>query len=306
MRLSETVQDFKDYFSHEGASTSWRTYRYAIQRFIQYVDDKHIEDLTMDDVASYKKALEEKRITRARGFGRPYKHAIPSASYVSTQLSALKAFFFWLHEHRGLTLDMIDAQKRFTRLRPKISRPKPECPEKWEIDALKEKAVDREDQMLILMLSNTGLRIHELLGLSRLQIEKKRAEDGTISYSLKGIIGKGRKVRDVPLNDMVIRELESYLHYLDVVYPKSDKLFHRTYKTVWRRLKMLSKAADVSEVTPHGLRHAFATRLLKADVDLRTIQDLLGHSSIATTQIYLEVDDARKRAAVEMLSSLES
>lgn len=302
MKLSEAIHDYERSLSSEGAETSLRTYSYAIRRFINYLGDMDVADLSMDDVARYKKALEEKKIARAKGLGRPYKHAVPSPSYIATQLSALKDFLFWLHESCGLQLDMVEAQKRFKRLRPKVSRNKPECPDKWEIDALREKADDREDHMLVIMLANTGLRIHELLGLTRSQIERRRGEDGSISYSLKGIVGKGRKIRDVPLNESVVGELEQYIQYLDIVHPRSDQLFHRTYKTVWRRLKNLSKVADIAEVSPHGLRHAFATQLLRADVDLRTIQDLLGHSSIATTQIYLEVDDARKRAAVDKLS----
>ncbi len=142
---------------------------------------------------------------------------------------------------------------------------------------------------IMAVLYGTGVRIAELIGIKLSDI--KRA-DGCIR-----IIGKGNKERYVPLNDILLQLIEKYYReYKPKVWLFENDLIFKQYSagSVRQFLKKFKIEANVqSLVTPHKFRHSHATALLEQGVDLRTIQEELGHNTIKTTQIYLHVSNSR-------------
>lgn len=159
---------------------------------------------------------------------------------------------------------------------------------------------------LMELLYASGLRVSELVSLRRADV--RRASD------MLAIAGKGGKERLVPLTNAAREAVGAYLALLDKVQPvPSPWLFpaegaqgHLARQVFARDLKTLAAAAgiDAARVSPHVLRHSFASHLLQNGADLRVVQQLLGHADIATTQIYTQVLDERAKAMVRDLHPL--
>ena len=160
--------------------------------------------------------------------------------------------------------------------------------EKKEIYAIR-------NQCIILLLLNTGMRVSEITNLDLLDVD---IEEQTIR-----VFGKGSKERMVFFMPSVIPYLNKYLNDIrnDLLLDKNDQAFfigskgtRITSRAIQQMLNnRASQANPPFKVTPHMLRHTFATSLLNNDVDLKIVQDLLGHSSLSTTQIYTHVSKAR-------------
>ncbi len=152
----------------------------------------------------------------------------------------------------------------------------------------------------------SGLRVSELVTLPRAAAKTKT--DFLI------VTGKGRKERLVPLTGRAKTAMSAYLAALDrqrprqssFLFPNDDGSAHLARQVFARDLKKLAGAAGLraSDISPHGLRHAFASHLLQNGADLRVVQQLLGHADIATTQIYTHVLDERAKAMVRDLHPL--
>ncbi len=146
------------------------------------------------------------------------------------------------------------------------------------------------DRAILEMFFSTGLRIAELCALSADDINLKRGE-----FSVRG---KGGKIRVVFLSDRAIHAIEQYLDTKEGV--DDERLFSVTPRSIQRMIKHYAVAAGITKkVTPHVLRHAFATDLLQNGADLRSVQALLGHANIATTQIYTHFTDKQLREVHE-------
>ena len=135
----------------------------------------------------------------------------------------------------------------------------------------------KRDRLILMVLFYTGVRVSELVNIKK--------EDINFEGGFIRVFGKGGKERYVPIPKFLINELEEYIKYL-----KSDKLFDISTRQVERIVKKYAKLAGINKkVTPHVLRHSLATTLLSKGVDIRYIQELLGHSSLSITQIYTHV-----------------
>ena len=155
------------------------------------------------------------------------------------------------------------------------------------------------DRAMLEVLYATGLRVSELLGLRRRDLD---LETGVLNC-----LGKGSKQRRVPLGRSAI----SHLHHYLAIRPRltgerpNDHLFVEkggrpmTRQRFWRLIKDYGAAASITYITPHILRHSFATALLSNGADLRSVQLLLGHSDIGTTQIYTHVTDEHLKRAYQ-------
>ena len=159
----------------------------------------------------------------------------------------------------------------------------------------------RRDEAMLQLLYATGMRVSELMSLDVVDIN---LEDGDVRA-----FGKGRKERLIPVHPQAVKVLEAYLRD---VRPKlacnndEKALFlnrrgeRLTRQGFWQILKQYAKAAAItSPVTPHTLRHSFATHMLNGGADLRTIQELLGHANIATTPIYTHLTSEYVRQTYE-------
>jgi len=157
------------------------------------------------------------------------------------------------------------------------------------------------DEAILHTLYGTGLRVTELIGLKRTDIK--------IDSTQFAIIGKWSKLRSVFTTKIARKKIESYLHmrtdddpYVFVSMSNNSVGNHLTRNTIEEIVKTCAKYADIDKkVTPHTLRHSFATSLIKKWADIRSVQTLLGHSSITTTQIYTHVDDQHLKKVHDLL-----
>ena len=213
-------------------------------------------------------------------------------------ISGLKSFFKYLKAE-----NYIDEDPTINLESPQTGRHLPEVLTVEQIDMLideidKSTPEGRRNNAIIEVMYGCGLRVSELVNL---EINKLFFDDGYIV-----VTGKGSKERIVPISDVAIELVNSYMlerAQLDVVAGEENVLFlnrrgHRlTRQMIFTIIKRLARQAGIAkEISPHTLRHSFATHLLEGGANLRAIQQMLGHESIATTEIYIHLDTTRLRA----------
>jgi integrase/recombinase XerD len=212
------------------------------------------------------------------------------------RLSAVRTFLRYLRDE-GRRRD--DPSRRL--LGPKRRRPLPRVLGEGEVDALLA-APDpgtprgQRDRAMLEVLYATGLRVSELCGLRARQVDLRRG--------LVRVIGKGRRERVVPVGSKAILALKEFLDRgRPALRPQGETLFPgragapMTRQAFWLNLRRLATTAgiDRARISPHVLRHSFATHLVEHGADLRTVQTLLGHQDISTTEIYTHVARERLR-----------
>ena len=277
------LKDYEGFLKLEkGLSpNSVEAYLRDIGKFIQYLDIQNLEvrpqDLTHDQLQNFLVWISELGL---------------SARSQARILSGLKAFYRYL-----LMEDLLDKDPTALLEGPKLGRKLPEVLSVEEIDTLLSridlsKAEGRRNKAMLEILYSCGLRVSELTSLKMSNIY--RAE-GFIR-----IIGKGDKERLVPVSKLALKEIDLYLpdrNALQIQSEFEDILFLNrrgrmlTRVMVFTIIKDLAKAAGIKKtVSPHTFRHSFATHLVEGGADLRAVQEMLGHESIATTEIYTHLD----------------
>jgi integrase/recombinase XerD len=218
-----------------------------------------------------------------------------SARSAARFLSCVRGFYHFLLREKLIERDpTLDIQS------PKLGRPLPKFLTESEVEQLLNTpdistAIGLRDKAMLEMLYACGLRISELIGLT---IGSINLRQGVIR-----IVGKGNKERLVPVGQEALYWLERYLQEArpelldnqpaEILFP-SNRAQPMTRQTFWHRIKQYARAADIhTPLSPHTLRHAFATHLLNHGADLRVVQLLLGHSDLSTTQIYTHIARAR-------------
>ena len=289
--LNELAKNYLDYLEIEkNRSVKTReNYERYLRLFFNFSKAKAPQDITPDLVREYRLYLAR---TISSGPERKNLKKITQAYYII----ALRNFLKYL-ERRGINTispNLIEL--------PKISGRQIEIIEYRDMERLLNapKGSDLRslrDRAILEMLFSTGLRISELCALNRYL----NIESGEIS-----VRGKGGKIRVVFLADGAQKALKEYLAkrgdahealFVSVSKAKSPKILGRIIpRTVQRLVVHYAKKAGIQErVTPHMLRHLFATDLLSNGADLRAVQELLGHSNISTTQIYTHVTNKELR-----------
>lgn len=210
-------------------------------------------------------------------------------------LSALKRFYGYLLAKSLINHDPCAELKSV-----KVGQRLPETLSEQDVERLlaepdTEDTLECRDQAMLEILYATGLRVTELVRLTMDQI--------SLRQGVVRVFGKGGKERLVPMGEVAMAALAQYLSHArtlllgasqsDIVFPSSRGQM-MTRQTFWHRIKLYARRANVHpELSPHTLRHAFATHLLNHGADLRVVQLLLGHSSLSTTQIYTHVAKLR-------------
>ena len=240
-------------------------------------------------------------------------------SLLTLQALDLQAYLAWRVDHgfkATSTARLLSALRRFyqylirEQLRaddptallagPKLPQRLPKDLDEQQVEALLtapqvDNALELRDKAMLELLYATGLRVSELVGLT---IENVSLRQGVVR-----VVGKGNKERLVPMGEEALYWLQQYLRAArtellggvssDVLFP-SSRAQQMTRQTFWHRIKLYAERAGIRvNLSPHTLRHAFATHLLNHGADLRVVQMLLGHADLTTTQIYTHV--ARER-----------
>ncbi|MCC4308065.1 site-specific tyrosine recombinase XerD [Alcanivorax marinus] len=223
-----------------------------------------------------------------------------SARSLARQLSAMKSFFRWMKRENRIAED-----PTLNVARPRLGRPLPKTLSEDEVEALLaapdlDDPLGLRDRAMLEVLYAAGLRVSELVGLTLSQVNTRQG--------LVRVVGKGDKERLVPLGEEALHWLARYLRDgrpallgedREVLFP-GRRGTRMTRQTFWHRIKQLAVRAGVQKpLSPHTLRHAFATHLLNHGADLRVVQLLLGHSDLSTTQIYTHVAQHRLREVYE-------
>jgi integrase/recombinase XerC len=213
-------------------------------------------------------------------------------SSISRAMSSVKSFFRYLKGHKKIENQVIAVMKN-----PKTKRGLPRPIDVPNIDKIIECMADmhkeewqvNRDVALCTLIYGCGLRISEALNLKR----------GDLGETLI-VLGKGNKSRNIPVLPIVRQKIDTYLKGCPYTVLPTDHLFRSKrglkysatlFEKLIRQIRMMLGLADT--VTPHAFRHSFASHLLENGADLRSLQQLLGHSSLSTTQIYTKVDKKR-------------
>ncbi|QER42916.1 site-specific tyrosine recombinase XerD [Thermodesulfobacterium sp. TA1] len=216
---------------------------------------------------------------------------------VARKLSSLRSFLKFLEVEKGLNVNLGFLEN------PKLPLRLPKVLSLEEIERLlsqpdlKHPLGYRDRTMLELMYA-TGIRVSELIGL--------KGQDLNLELGFLRVMGKGGKERLIPIGDYALDFLKNYLNNIRpiLISPKSkDHVFLNrrgtplTRQRFWQIIKQyaLKAGIDVEKISPHVLRHSFASHLLQRGADLRALQLMLGHSSLATTQVYTHLDYKRLR-----------
>ncbi len=246
-----------------------RNYYFFVEKFIKNAN-KSPSELVESDVKDYLGFLIENK----------------SKNTTMLALAAIKFFFSEV------------LHKSFSEIRvPKKDKSLPDVLTKEEVRRLIDSAETRKSRLIISLLYSSGLRVSELVNLKPTDIN---FEDHT------GMVKKGKGARDrmFILSDKIAFEIKDYLQNRANKYLFSEEkpLTTRNVQKIVKRLK--SKAGLQKKVTPHTLRHSFATHLLEAGTDIRKIQVLLGHSSLNTTQLYSHVSASELKKIQNPLDGL--
>ena len=211
------------------------------------------------------------------------------------QISSYRAYFQFLLRTNQIKIDpTLDIEM------PRIVRILPKTLTETEVDELLQApditdVIGHRDKAMLELMYATGLRVSELITLKMSQVN--------FNQGVIRVVGKGNKERLVPIGEESVKWLEDFIstsrtdilqkQQIDFLFP-TKRGQSMTRQTFWYAIKRYSKKAGIRKnISPHGLRHAFATHLLNHGADLRVVQLLLGHSDLSTTQIYTHI--ARER-----------
>jgi integrase/recombinase XerD len=291
--LTAQIRRFLDYLTVErGLSRNTvEAYRRDLERYRAYLRSTGRDDaLSVDEAAvtAFVEGLSQQEYEPGRRY---------TAASVARTLAAVRSF------HKFLVIDGEAVENPAGGVaRPKVPRNLPHPLDLADVEALlaapgSENPVAMRDTAILETLYGAGLRISELVGLD---VDDLDAEEGSVR-----VIGKGNKERVVPLGRYALQSLDAYLTRARPTLVRSGSkgaLFlnqrggRLTRQGSTNILKQAAQRAGLKlRVTPHSLRHSFATHLLEGGADVRVVQELLGHASVSTTQIYTLVTEDHLR-----------
>ena len=296
--MQELVDDFLQYLRHERGQSenTEKTYAALLNRFVAWAAAQSLTDWKEVQLSHLQAFLLAER-------QRPLETEPPeslrrlSSESVYLEIAALRAFYRFAENEKFLTLNVaenLSLPRRWKRL--------PKALTNAEIDLLlapeePETPATLCDHAVLELAYASGLRLSELRNI---RLEQLHLEVGFVN-----VIGKGNKERVVPLGRKAVAAINRYLEAgrPNLVSAKSPATVFLTQRgtpfaavTLWLHIKQRVDRAGIGRnITPHMLRHSFATHLLEHGADLRVIQELLGHASISTTEIYTHVTAARLR-----------
>ncbi len=302
--LSDHIETFLEMMSAErGASpNTTEAYRRDLAQACEYFGTKQPEAIDTAEIRDFISSISNRY----------------AGASVSRKISAIKQFFAFLKSERYINSD----PARLIEL-PKKSRTLPNFLTPEEIEALKAAAEAEGDSQGLRMLAfinifaGSGLRVSEIITLRKGNIQTTESEGRTYHFLM--VRGKGEKERITPLTQNAVSAIHNYMEvweeFLTIpqkvklrtghqdfwLFPSRGRAGHITRQQVANLLKKYADLAglDRSRISPHVLRHSFATNILEKGMDLRVLQEILGHSDISTTQIYTHINSSKMKDFVE-------
>jgi len=288
------IGDFIAYLEYERGLSLHTRVNYALD-LRQFAAFLHTHQLALDPDGRVAPERVDHLMVRAF-LGQLYRERLARTT-VSRKLSALRSFFHWLVKKKGLAMNPLELIHA-----PRLPRLVPDAPSVDEVVAVLEaaetSATGERDRAILELLYSTGIRLGELAALA----------EGDVDFAagLVKVCGKGRKERIVPVGEPALAALRTYLARRARASPaagtdpRHTPLFtgragrRLSTRSIARVVARAAKASGIGRpLSPHKLRHGFATHLLDAGADLRAIQELLGHESLSTTQKYTTVSVSR-------------
>ena len=283
--MNDLIDQFLDYLSIEKglSQNTIKSYGQDLLKFNNYLKTRGIENVRTvkkNDISKYLYYLKDKEL---------------AATSISRNLVAIKMFFRFLVAERILKEDVAGLLES-----PRLMRSLPEVMDAREVTMILEAPSKRDaagirDVAIIELMYATGMRASELTGL---KIDNLNLDVGFVRC-----VGKGGKERIIPVGKQAKTAIERYLNR---VRPKLGKRTQDKHlflsrlgkkisrQSLWKLIKKYVVLAGIKkEITPHTLRHSFATHLLEKGADLRSVQEMLGHADISTTQLYTHINKSR-------------
>jgi integrase/recombinase XerC len=277
--LEKSIQSFVDYLKFEKrySQHTIRSYEDDLHQFFEFLGSQFgvipLPEITSSLVRSWLASLKEQKLT---------------AKSINRKISSLKSFF-----KQQMRMGSLEQTPMSNIISPKVGKRLPayvaqddintlfsylEFPEDWE---------GQTDKLLLTIFYHTGMRLSELVNLRENQLDLQ-------SRSIK-VLGKGNKERIIPISPQLAKQLGEYSRNKRLLQGKFDKQFllvNKRGKKLYNKYvylavkKYLTAITTIDKKSPHVLRHTFATHLTNSGADLNSVKELLGHSSLAATQVY--------------------
>ena len=286
--MKELIEEFLNYLTSERglSQNTLIAYKRDLERFTGYFEShgqKEIASLKRRDITDYLMSLKDSGL---------------SSNSISRAMAAIKVFYRFLVQENFIKEDVGSLLES-----PKLIRPIPHTLSSGEVDRILSMPDARDwqgirDKAALELMYATGMRVSEIAGLN--------TNDLNLDVGFAKCKGKGGKERIVPLGRKAKAACEKYIAKVRGKLLKGRAEQHlfltRLGKKVsrqsfWKMIKRYTKLAGIKkDITPHTLRHSFATHLLEGGADLRVVQEMLGHADISTTQIYTHVSKDRLKS----------
>lgn len=285
--MDNLIDEFLRYLIiDKGYSTNTvESYKNDLNKFSLFNKNKNIKDITSTDLKEYVKYL---------------NNELSSSRSISRNISCIKSFYKFLNIEKYINDNPSDVLYE-----PKIKKSLPNILTEDEVvsilDIKLETPYDYRNNAMLELMYATGLRVSELVNL--------KLQDIDFSEDLIRTFGKGNKERVIPMGDYASLYLKKYINdYRPLMLKKrpceyvflNNHGLGLTRQAYFKIIKEIARIKGIKkDISPHTLRHSFASHMLKHGADLRTIQELLGHSDISTTQIYTHITNEELRKNYE-------
>ena len=280
--MEKHIKQFLDFLQNEKklSNNTLQSYSRDINQYKDYLDKNHVNYLKVDNaqINEYLKNLQD--------IGK-------KTSTISRNLASIRSFYQYLIRIKKIKNDPTENIQS-----PKVEKRVPSVLTSQEVELLLDQPKDIDlkgtrDKAMLEVAYATGMRVTEIISLD---LEDVNLEEGFVSCKAVG------KQRNIPLGSMSIKALKEYIEEARPIMIKDENeksLFvnvngkRLTRQGFWKIVKFYKEQAHITkDITPHVLRHSFATHLLQNGADLKAIQTMLGHSDISSTQVYMQFQDS--------------
>ncbi len=274
--MYDTISQYLEYLELEKglSANTIDAYRRDLYDFGSRLSGKDIQSIGRNDINSYVRILKERNL---------------APTSIIRKVASLRGFFRWAY-----AMNIITKNPASTLEQPKVPQRLPKVITLKEVEEMLHSGLNPLEQVMMELLYSCGLRVSELVNL--------KTSDIDISSKYVRCFGKGSKERVIPMGEAAVRVLREYYPERELILKKFNlntkkllinehgRFINRQdiYTFIHNRGKLIHK-----NISPHTLRHSFATHLLENGADLRVVQELLGHSDVSTTQLYTHISKKR-------------